>query len=100
MAWTTIELKLKGRYLPAALYEPEVQPGETYPLVLFLHGVGEQGDDLKKVMEFTPGADVFAAADWQAKHPCYVLAPQCPVGLSWVPFTELLIFTLASLPGK
>ncbi|MBQ2667082.1 MAG: MBL fold metallo-hydrolase [Clostridia bacterium] len=100
MAWITKELKHKGMYLNAALFVPEVKPGEKYPLVLFLHGVGESGDDLNLVKDFTPGADVFAADDWQKEHPCFVLAPQCPAGMSWPAFAELLAFTLAGLPGE
>ena len=51
------ELKKDGRYLNAALYTPKTEPGKTYPLVLFLHGAGERGDDLNLVLDFTPGAD-------------------------------------------
>ena len=66
----TIELKAAGRYLHAALYEPACAAGEKYPLVLFLHGMGEWGDDSRKVTDFTPGIDVFTAPEWQEKHPC------------------------------
>lgn len=72
------ELKKDGRYLNAALYTPKTEPGKTYPLVLFLHGAGERGDDLNLVLDFTPGADTFMTDAWQAEHPCFVLAPQCP----------------------
>lgn len=100
MAWTSKELKHQGMYLNAALFEPEVKPGKKYPLVLFLHGAGERGNDLELVKKFTPGADVFTTVAWQTKHPCYVLAPQCPENMSWPVFTELLIFTLASISGE
>lgn len=53
------ELKKDGRYLNAALYPPKTEPGKTYPLVLFLHGAGERGDDLNLVLDFTAGADTF-----------------------------------------
>ena len=75
------ELKKDGRYLNAALYTPKTEPGKTYPLVLFLHGAGERGDDLNLVLDFTPGADTFMTDAWQAEHPCFVLAPQCPENL-------------------
>ena len=75
------ELKKEGRYLNAALYTPKTEPGKTYPLVLFLHGAGERGDDLNLVLDFTPGADTFMTDAWQAEHPCFVLAPQCPENL-------------------
>ena len=96
----TIELKAAGRYLHAALYEPACAAREKYPLVLFLHGMGEWGDDIRKVTDFTPGIDVFTAPEWQEKHPCFVLAPQCPAGMSWVPFIDLLARTLYALPRE
>ena len=61
------ELKKDGRYLNAALYTPKTEPGKTYPLVLFLHGAGERGDDLNLVLDFTPGADTFMTDAWQAE---------------------------------
>lgn len=84
------ELKKDGRYLNAALYTPKTEPGKTYPLVLFLHGAGERGDDLNLVLDFTPGADTFMTDAWQAEHPCFVLAPQCPENQCWVPYVDLL----------
>lgn len=94
---TMKELKGKGQYLNAALYTPAVQEGEKYPLVLFLHGAGERGDDINKVLDFTPGADAFTSDDWQKEHPCFVLMPQCPENMSWVPFIDLLASTLQSM---
>ena len=96
----TIELKAEGRCLNAALYEPACAAGEKYPLVLFLHGAGERGDDIEKVLDFTPGVDAFTAPAWQAEHPCFVLAPQCPAGQSWVPYIGLLARMLYALPRE
>ena len=28
------------------LYEPDTEENETYPLIIFLHGAGERGDEL------------------------------------------------------
>ena len=100
MAWTEKTLKHQGVCLEAALFEPETEPGKKYPLVLFLHGAGERGKDLELVKNFTPGTDAFTSDEWQKKHPCYVLAPQCPDNMSWPFFTELLIFALASISGE
>lgn len=96
----TIELKAEGRCLNAALYEPACAAEEKYPLVLFLHGAGERGDDIEKVLDFTPGVDAFTAPAWQAEHPCFVLAPQCPAGQSWVPYIGLLARMLYALPRE
>jgi len=64
---------------PYLLLPPaEVVPGERYPLVLFLHGAGERGDDNARQKAHFP---VRMAA---SAHACYVLAPQCPAGARWV----------------
>ena len=34
-----------GITMPYRLYVPDTQPGKRYPLVVFLHGGGERGDD-------------------------------------------------------
>lgn len=61
------------RYL---FLKPEnVEPGKKYPLILFLHGAGERGDDpevLKK--HFLP---TIASEENRQKFPCFVVAPQC-----------------------
>lgn len=64
------------------LFTPETQPGCRYPLVLYLHGAGERGSDLKSTLA-NPGATSFADPSWQAKHPCFVLAPQCAENRWW-----------------
>ena len=57
--------------------------GETkYPLVLFLHGAGERGDDNTK--QLIHGAKDFASEANRAKYPCFVVFPQCPDGKRWV----------------
>lgn len=57
---------------PAAAAKP--------PLVLFLHGAGERGDDNAAPLKH-------AAVEFhrrQDKHPCAVLVPQCPAEQKWV----------------
>lgn len=94
------EIKKSGQYLNAALYVPKTKPEEKYPLVLFLHGAGERGEDIHKVLDFTPGADAFTAESWQKEHPCFVLMPQCPDGKTWLPFIDLLADALSRLPRE
>jgi len=50
------------------------------PLVLFLHGAGERGDD--NAAQLKHGVVEFHRR--QAEHPCLVLVPQCPAGRKWV----------------
>lgn len=52
-----------------------------YPLVLFLHGAGERGNDNKKHLYV--GLDIFADAKKMSQYPCFVVAPQCPSDTKW-----------------
>ena len=53
-----------------------------YPLVLFLHGAGERGDDNEK--QLVHGAAEFAKLSRRQKYPCFAVFPQCPDGKRWV----------------
>lgn len=70
------------RYL---FLRPEtVEPGKKYPLILFLHGAGERGDDselLKK--HFLPS---IASDDFRKRFPCFVVAAQCRRDRTWAKF--------------
>lgn len=52
------------------------------PLVVFLHGSGERGNDNEKQLK--NGVRNFVSVENQKKFPCFVLAPQCPLGQRWV----------------
>jgi len=82
-------------------FEPAVKEGEEYPLVVYLHGGGECGNDTTLVLK-NNGAVDFAAPEWQAKHPCYIVAPQCPEGMSWTSEenVKLVIKSIESLAGQ
>ncbi len=61
------------------LFVPEgYDSAKSYPLVLFLHGAGESGSDNEIHLRTSEGATVWAKPREQAKHPCFVLAPQNP----------------------
>lgn len=70
-----------GKKLPYRLVKPPtVEKGKTYPLVIFLHGAGERGNDNEKqlvhgVPQFVKNID---------KYPCFLIAPQCPAEQKWV----------------
>jgi len=75
------ELQSGGATLRYRLFTPEAAPGGgKLPLVLFLHGAGERGDD--NAAQLKHGAAEFHRR--QATHPCLVLVPQCPTGRKWV----------------
>ena len=64
-------------------FAPELRAGERYPLLVFLHGSGERGDDNEIQVKGNIGAYGYALPENQAKYPCYVLAPQCPTDMNF-----------------
>ena len=60
------------------LFKPEAVEGKV-PLVLFLHGAGERGDD--NAAQTRHGVKAFLAQ--QPKRPHVLVAPQCPKNRKW-----------------
>ena len=52
-----------------------------YPVVLFLHGAGERGNDNEK--QLTHGASLFLSQQARANYPAIILFPQCPEEDFW-----------------
>jgi predicted peptidase len=69
--------KLKYRLLKPADFDAD----KKYPLVVFLHGAGERGDDNEAQLVHCMAQ--FCTAEHRRQYPCYVLAPQCPAGQKW-----------------
>ena len=75
----------QGETLPYRLMRPQHEkPGETYPLVLFLHGSAGNGDDNIGNLTDTDTTELMATDAMREKHPAYVLVPHCPVDHSWI----------------
>lgn len=53
----------------------------VYPLIVFMHGIGERGDDNKKQLEH--GGDLFSDSISRQSFPAYVIFPQCPDNYFW-----------------
>lgn len=71
-----------GNVLRYRLLKPlDYDPTEQYPLVIFLHGAGERGDD--NTAQLVHGMADFCTPERREKFKCYVLAPQCPEGQKW-----------------
>lgn len=69
--------------LPYRLLVPRgYTSSRKYPLVLFLHGVGERGADNTKQLH--AGLNIFADEKKMDRHPCFIAAPQCPADSWWV----------------
>ncbi|WP_425614586.1 prolyl oligopeptidase family serine peptidase [Anatilimnocola sp. NA78] len=72
-----------GEKLNYRLLKPkDYDPNKKYPLVLFMHGAGERGDDNKR--QLVHGMNDFASDAIMEKYPAFVMAPQCPNGKKWV----------------
>ncbi|HEY6977242.1 MAG TPA: prolyl oligopeptidase family serine peptidase [Chitinophagaceae bacterium] len=75
-----------GKMLPyRILYPEQYDKSKKYPLVLFLHGAGERGNDNEK--QLTHGSTLFTADSNRKKFPCIVVFPQCPTDSSWTSVT-------------
>lgn len=71
-----------GAKLPYRLAQPlATEPDQKYPLVLFLHGAGERGDD--NLRQGVHGLPEMARDEFRRRYPCYVVAPQCPSESMW-----------------
>ncbi len=73
-----------GMALQYRKFTPDLTPGKKYPLVLFLHGMGQRGHDNEAQLLDTSGAHLYAEGQAQAENPCYVIAPQCPADAAWM----------------
>lgn len=78
-----VQIPVRMGYL---LYLPEeYEQQESWPLVLFLHGAGERGDDLEKVKVHGPPKLIAAGKSF----PFVCVSPQCRED-SWWDATQLL----------
>lgn len=63
------------------LYPPEYGSQKKYPLVVFLHGAGERGNDNEK--QLTHGGTLFLKDEVLRDFPAIVVFPQCPESDFW-----------------
>lgn len=69
------------------LFPDDYDKSKIYPLVLFLHGSGECGNDNEKQLKH--GSSLFTDKSNRQNYPAIVLFPQCPSNQSWVNIQEL-----------
>ena len=88
-------ISVRGNFL---LFLPEGAETQEkkWPLIIFLHGSGESGQDLKKVK--VNGIPHFV--EQQPDFPFIVVSPQSPTGFGWSPpvLNALLDEVIESLP--
>ena len=66
------------------LYPVNYRPEKKYPLIVFLHGSGERGNDNE--LQLKHGGKLFAREDIRNNHPAIVIFPQCPKDSAWSRF--------------
>ncbi|MHC4397198.1 MAG: carboxylesterase family protein [Planctomycetota bacterium] len=79
-------------FLPAGYGENE----QKWPLILFLHGAGERGDDLEKVKLHGPPKIVEKQKDF----PFILVSPQCPEEKWWPNEIDMLINLLDDIVSR
>jgi len=75
-----------GDTLNYRLLYPDYDTLRKYPLVIFLHGSGERGNDNEAQLKW--GVMNFATDQAMIMHPAFVVAPQCPANQVWSNFDE------------
>lgn len=71
--------------LPYRMLKPEHADKEKkYPLIIFLHGAGERGNDNE--VQIAHIKEMFLDRENRKNFPCYVIAPQCPKNVMWASY--------------
>lgn len=63
-------------------YPDNFDKTKKYPIVLFLHGAGERGND--NTLQMTHGSFLFTDSTNRADFPSIVIFPQCPKNRYWI----------------
>ena len=63
------------------LFPDDFNPKARYPVLFFLHGRGERGNDNQK--QLTNGGSLFLKPEVRSKFPAIVIFPQCPENDYW-----------------
>lgn len=69
----------EGLTLPYRVVSPDRDREGPYPLLLFLHGFGERGEENQR--QLIHGGTVFASSVFRNRYNAFVVAPQCPAGV-------------------
>ncbi len=77
------ELLVQGKdTLQYRMLLPEnYKSGKKYPLIVFLHGSGERGNDNEAQLKW--GGSLFLQDSIRKKYPAIVIFPQCPANQQW-----------------
>jgi predicted peptidase len=89
--WLTTNFQARTHYsVPVSdsmkyrLYVPVgYNPAQTYPIVVALHGIGERGFNNVNQLTLEELVQPWVRDSVQAKHPHFVMVPQCPTNQFW-----------------
>jgi predicted peptidase len=91
----------KGDTLRYRQLFPDSDTLRRFPLIIFLHGSGERGNDNEAQLKW--GVMNFAMDENMMRYPAFVIAPQCPADVSWSNFNRdrnSTQMTLSPTPAK
>ena len=60
----------------------KMESGKKYPVILFLHGAGERGNNNRAQLRHFP--EKMSEPARRERYEAFVIAPQCPAGKRWV----------------
>jgi predicted peptidase len=86
-------------HLQYLLYLPENYGsvvGEKWPLILFLHGSGERGDDPQKIKKYCLPRELESRPDF----PFIVLSPLCPADTRWIDLSASVMHLLNEILAR
>lgn len=90
----TVHVPIEVNYLLSLPKNYDKQ--ESWPLLVFLHGSGERGDDLELVKKHGPPKLIAEGKEF----PFIVASPQCPKGKAWEPLEILALIDELSTKYK
>jgi len=71
------------------MYPINYDPSQSYPLVIFLHGAGERGDN--NTSQMANGPPTFTTQEAREDYPAIVVFPQCPTAYMWSRRTKVTV---------
>jgi predicted peptidase len=72
----------KEKFTYLILSPLKIEDGKEYPLLFFMHGAGERGNDVEKLLPHLPRQ--MCKEEWLEKFPCFMVIPQCRNDEQWV----------------
>lgn len=85
------KIELEGAELNYILTSPDgVKENERLPLIVFLHGAGERGDDIEKLKVYCV-PKLFTNNVNHKDLRVYTLSPQCPHNTTWIDYKRELL---------